>query len=688
MTNFIRGVEKTYALAEAFDNNTSLWPALRVLIEWARTVRIVKSGGSQGLMTVVSFCHLLIYFESSSAPKKTSIQKEYTFPRYANWLESLGESQCGKLIYDFLKFLSDRKNRSWIVAKTDPWTDEPLIKSSLIDELRKNAEIAVYILSVHDGDINKLFQFCTKNRLFRIDKRYMNPSSITEGRTRQCLKEIKAKCNPKKKQNLTFNIEDRNGVFYLEVIGDHKDFPNVERALNKIFNKIISSRISRLRRQNTYHIKNSTLIVPEFGRGPVTEVSFSTYQGENFMAQHTGIWKSVLTFRSNQKNYFWRSQEYQRYETRFLQQTQLFKQKKQVKEPGSRSSRFFGDIICNIRCGNHYMFNVPETLINSFETVTLQLVEQNVSKLEEALGVEKEQHIIQDLQNYNSLTLLHSNQELISKAPLELVPLQNLKKLSTTAQKKVNVVTSSSKKSRTNGINHSFYPQWTHGEHKAMELARKLEFNQVPLTQDDYYTTISIYWRQREVVVTCDSEGLITTIRHRSTRWLSATIKRFDQDGGDDIRTYLECRAPLDDDESCLETVIDYLNGRSVFTAAFTAQVDQNSAGFLNEELFSSRPLIPEMFQLNWRFRSMRRIFPIAKFVNKDNDVLLLHKIFDGIFRLETREFEWFPKHFELEIRLCMDNRTDLELSKKSFEMSLNLFDFTKQNENENNMQT
>ena len=663
VSNFVRGVEKTYALAEAFDKNPGLWPALRVLIEWARTVRIVKSGGSQGLMTVVSFCHLFIYFASSSAPRKTSNQKEYALLRIVTWMESVRDSQCGELIHDFLKFLSNRKNQSWIVVKTDPWTNEPLIRSGLIDELRKNAEIAVYILAVHDGDINKLFQFCTKNRLFRIDKRYLNPNSVTEGKKQHCLNEIKTKCNPRKCRDLTFELVDRNGVFYLEVTGDHKYFQDVERGLNKIHNKIISSRISGFR-CHTFHIKDSTMILPEHGSGPSTEVSFSTYQGENFMAQHTSIWKSVLTFRNNHKNLNWQTTEYQRYEKQFLKQMKLYKENQKMAVRGSRTWRFFSDMSCNIRCGNHYLFNVPETLIDTFETASLSQIDESF-----ALPISKES---------KKNLLSRSQQQFGSQTPLQLVPLKEMSYEKQTNTQMAETVVSTPDKNFQR-IKHSFYPQWIHGENQAKEFANKYGFKQVPLVEDDYYTTIFVNWRQRELVVSCDSKGIITKIRHRSTLWLSATIKRFEQKGGDDIGTYLECRAPLDDDESCLETIIEYLNGRSVFEASFSTQIKQNytNRGHSDETL-SARPLITEMFHLNWRFRSMRLITPVAKFVNTDNDILLLHDVNDGIFRLETREFEWFPKHYELEIRMCVDKRNDLELSKKSFDMSLLLFDFTK----------
>lgn len=285
VTNFIDGVRKTYAIAETFDENPGFWPALRVLIEWARTVRIVKSGGSEGFMPVVSFCHLFIYFASSATPKTTTNQKPYTIARLSTWIESLSQSQCGKFIFDFLKMLSDRGNKAWIASRVDPVTAAVLIKSDLIDKLSREAEIAIYILAVHSGDIQKLFQFCTKQRIFRIHKQYMDPATISEERKNHCLKEIEAKCNPSKSGHIHFELRERNGVFYLEVTGDHKHFQGIEREINKIHNRVLSMRFGSLKKQKAYHVLNSTIIHPEYGHGGSTEISFSTYGGEDFQTK-------------------------------------------------------------------------------------------------------------------------------------------------------------------------------------------------------------------------------------------------------------------------------------------------------------------------------------------------------------------------------------------------------------------
>lgn len=342
VTNFVGGVKKTYALAEMFDKNPGLWPALRVLVEWARAVGIVKSGGKQGFMTVISFCHLFIYYATSTPPRFTE-PKTYSLARLNIWIESMRGLACGNYIHGFLKLLSDRKQKSWVASKVDPLDGKPLIKSDLIDDLQKRAEIAIYILAIHDGDVKKLFQFCTKKRLFRIHKRYMNPDESSEGLQASNMNEIRAKCNPKK-HPVEFELLTRNGLFYLEVTCDHKYFADVERGLSKIHNKIISARISGLRRLNAYHIINATIIIPEFGNGSQSEVSFGPYQQEDYHPAHTGVSKSVLKLRNFSQNQNWRSTEYERYSSRFLSQLQLFKAKQGMKHKGARVWRFFGEM--------------------------------------------------------------------------------------------------------------------------------------------------------------------------------------------------------------------------------------------------------------------------------------------------------------------------------------------------------
>lgn len=298
-------------------------------------------------------------------------------------------------------------------------------------------------------------------------------------------------------------------------------------------------------------------------------------------------------------------------------------------------------------------------------------MEESITRLEQSLNLEERQNIIREnMKNYNVDSLLIQSIPNSIQQPVALMPLQEVKRQSGKEQREYQVMAAAGKRSA--GMRHSFYPQWNHGSDKAKEFASSNGFLQTQLHPDDYYTTISVYWRQREIVISCSANGEITEIRHRSTRWLSATIRRCED--GDDVRAYLEARTLLDDDEAALDTVAAYLNRRTVFSEAFSKQTKNDN---MEQEPFASRPLIPEMFHFNWRFRSMRHIVPILKFVNAKGDILLLHQINDGIFKIDTREFEWFPKHNELEIRMNMENYTTHELCQQSYKFSLSLFNFT-----------
>lgn len=342
VTNFLRGVQKTYAFAETFDEHPYYWPSLRVLIEWARTVGIVKSTGSEGIITVVSFCHLFIYFVTDKPPRTTTNATPYTLARFNNWIESLKDSACGSYIYEFLKTISNRKNKSWISSKTDPLSGEKLIKGELIDELAKSAAVAIYILTIHDGDVMKLFQFCSKKRLYRLHKKYLNPTH-SPGQKQQNFSEIKAKCNPKKNQDLTFELRAIIGFYYLEVTGDQKYFFFVEQGLNRIQNKFRLTRHRGLQRQ-VYHILNGTIIIPENGSGLESEVTFTPYLPTQYHPHHTGMMKSVFKIRNTSPNTGWRVLEYKRFTEQFIQQFNRYKSKQNSAKHGNRLWRFFGDI--------------------------------------------------------------------------------------------------------------------------------------------------------------------------------------------------------------------------------------------------------------------------------------------------------------------------------------------------------
>lgn len=681
ITNFIGGLTKTSALANTFDENPGFWPALRVLLEWARIARIVKSCGSEGIMTVISFCHLFIY--NATTLPLTQEKRPYTLKRFGSWIDSVSDSAaCGVLIYDFLKRLSSRDSRPWLMTKVDPLSKEPLIKRDFMDDLCKNAEIALCILSVHNGDVRKLFEFCTKKRLFRLDKRYVEPTTSNDTTRNLCLKELETVCNPNQFKDLHFKLTERNGIYYVEVSGDHKAFADVEKGINKIHCKIMNTRVRELSRKKSYHVINATVIIQEFGCGPSSEVSFSSYDGNRYHVHHTGLWKSKLKLRNGHPNLNWRESEFERYEGRFLKQMELYAEKQRMARKSSQSSRcfrFLGKLYCVIRCGNHYFFHIPESLHNTFETISLQNIQDKVAHMEESLDLERQANIVQDMKNYNSLTLIQSHRtadETDFSDTLELMPLHELKRKSVQQQNKNLQFTSTSENKNLNGIRHCIYTSWSVAANETKNFAVQNSFHEIPTDSNDYCTNVNVFWRQRELTVACDKVGRITEIKHRKVRWLSATFNKIEEIGGSDIRVYLESQTQLDDDESCLETVIEYLHQRSIFTEAFAKQLEDRVTD--DDRPFPSKPLIPDVFHFNWRFRGMRLIVPVLKFLNDENDECVLNEIHDGIFHVNKHEFEWFPKHFEFEMRLCMDNITPEKLCKKSYDMGLKMFDLSK----------
>ncbi|KAG4068865.1 hypothetical protein HA402_005013 [Bradysia odoriphaga] len=434
-------------------------------------------------------------------------------------------------------------------------------------------------------------------------------------------------------------------------------------------------RVRDVSRKKIYHVMNATIILPEFGNGPSTEVSFTSYEGDRYHVHHMGMWKSTLKLR-NDRNANWRELEHQRYENRFLKQMEWYEEKQRSARKSTRCLRFFGKLVCIIRCGHHYFFHIPEALHNTFETMSLQNVEEKVAHMEENLELERQHDIIQDMKNYNSSTLVRSHrQSENSTDTLALIPLHELKTRSGPQRNKSLQFKFTSKMNDVNGIRHSFYTDWRVPLNETKQFAAQNGFKEIPTDSDDYYTSLTVFWRQRELNVLCDKVGRIKEIKHRKVRWLSATFNKIEEDRGHDVRVYLESQTPLDDDETNLKTVIEYLDQRSIFTEAFSKQLQDNRMDQL-----PSKPLIPDIYHFNWRYRSMRIVATVMKFVNAENDECVLSEIHDGIFHAHSHGFEWFPKHLEFEFRLSTDKASPADLCKKSYDLGLKVFDHAKLN--------
>lgn len=314
---------------------------------------------------------------------------------------------------------------------------------------------------------------------------------------------------------------------------------------------------------------------------------------------------------------------------------------------------------------------------NTFETTTLKQVEKNIAFLEELFQLEQDANIAKDLKDSNLALVQDSSPFKDEMKPLSLMPLKEAKRKSTLKKKEVEAPESkATRKAMT--MRNSFWPSWPRDLDTTRQFASANGFRQVPFEEIDYSCSIAFLWRQRELKMTCNRRGAIQTLTHRKTRWLSATFNHFDKKNGDDVRVYLEAVAGLDDDENVLQNIIPYLNGRPIFNEDFLCQIERAQSRELgDDEELSTKPLISDMLTFDWRFRSMRILCPLLKFDNDEGDLLFMHEVYDGIFN-ESRTFEWFDKHFELEFKLSLD-RSDLELCKQSYNLALKLFDFTKQ---------
>jgi hypothetical protein len=348
-----------------------------------------------------------------------------------------------------------------------------------------------------------------------------------------------------------------------------------------------------------------------------------------------------------------------------------------VPGPQNPKTFFSHKTACTIRIGSHYFFNVPETMHNTFETTTLKQVERNIAFLEELFLIEQDADITKDLKKDNQLSCTHNSSPFKDEVkPVSLIPLKDAKR--NTAKKKRDIEAPESKATkRAMSMRNSFYPSWPCTIEQTKEFAADNGFKEIPLEEIDYSCSLSFLWRQRELKMLCNRKGVIQIIKHRNTRWVSATFNHYEKKNGDDVRVYLETKADLDDDEKKLNDVITYLEGRSIFQEDFVKQIERaQNRQLLDDEIFPSKLLIPEMFNFEWKFRSMRILCPLVKFTNDHDDLLVMHEVHDGFFK-ESRLFDWFEKHNEVEAKLSLD-KSDLELCHQSYNFALKLFDFTK----------
>lgn len=305
-------------------------------------------------MTVIAFILLFIEFTSGKRLEITNERSHFTMARIRTWIEASADGQkCAELIINFLKMLNDRKCQEFIAQRKDPINNQILIKSEIIEEVRKNAEFALFILAAHNGNVVKLLQLSIKYKILKVNQRFMRTPTTQDNRGKsmeeQLLRDVKKSAGIAKNMSLNIELIVKGPSYYMVVTGsDHRGFLNVEKALKKIQDTSMAIRKFR-KREKSYHIQNSTLIIPEFSSGPRTGVTFSIFTGENFHPQHGSHVRAVLDIRTgnlNMRNTNWKITEYSRYEKKFMQQIGDYQKSRSKLEKfkGTDKWRLFGEM--------------------------------------------------------------------------------------------------------------------------------------------------------------------------------------------------------------------------------------------------------------------------------------------------------------------------------------------------------
>lgn len=312
---------RTKSIANFLDQNRHCWRALRVLLEWARNVRIVESNGSQGLMTTTSF--ILLFIEYTLEERMEVVYGYQPGSQYhlEDWIESQPNQSDGlkssqHLIFHFLQMLSSRENVEHVTSLRDPITGMKLMSPEIFEDVQQNAEFSLFVLAVYDGDINKMFELSSKQRVYEISRDLLNPESCDEKLKNQVLRDIRRKSKLENSSQAEFKLITKGRQFLLNVSSkDHREFRKVEFALNNIQKRVNQINISKVK-------MNSSIIIPEYSKGLETKLKFEPYLGENFYANHANCIRSVAETTDTEIdviNFHWQNTEDARYQERFLE---------------------------------------------------------------------------------------------------------------------------------------------------------------------------------------------------------------------------------------------------------------------------------------------------------------------------------------------------------------------------------
>lgn len=651
-TLFRDGVVKSNLVTDRFDCHPSLWICLRVLTQWARAVRILKSRGSRGLMPLVAFVWLYIFHlerHERQAPASQQKPGPHTISRWSRWLMVPLTALWGKPVLDFLRFLGDDTSVQWIAAQVDPVSGDPLLHKDLIPELATQAQVALFILAMHEGCIEKLFELSSKRRLFKIDYRL---SSDNPQVREQYIRQISEMSDPNKELQMEF--VKKSDTLYLEVSGDPKMFESVERSLRVMFSRM---RSVKLLMRRAHHASGSTFLLLERGAGRNTRIQFRAYNGE-YNYQHMGTVHRRIQALLDYPNPMWKSQG----KARFLEITanQLEKYLASKGKHSEIQNRFFGDLYCTIRTGRHYLFNVPSEIDNTFDTVTVGDVETAIRHQEEVFvqeedeNIEKIDRMKEAIEKDNEAKQLEK-QKADTSQPTPVIELTSLRQVAMKGA--INRCFALSNTSQTR-IRNSFYPSWRYSLESAYAFAEEHGFRETDERPFKFgmYHTVSLIWKGRELLLRLDERGHLDNLRYRSTRWVSTTIKAHNDN--DDVRIYMESRQLVE--ETCpLHAVVAIYKERSVLTSMDTDEIPD-------------KPLVPDIFECDWGIRSMRRVRNVKAFTNQDGAVITLNAISGGSFDLDNYRFERSPHYVEMELMQPVEGMDSAAI----FDIGMALYDY------------
>lgn len=351
ITNNKIDILRVNSIADFLDRNMEVWTALRVLLEWARTNKIVESGGSEGLMTTEAFILLFIEYSHGKPIDVAKTFKLFSLDRLRDWMEAYTDESiavnCALIIFKFLQKISRPKNNSLTASRVDPITGENLIDSDAVEDLRQSAEYALFVLSAHDGDINRMLQYSTRHRVYWISTDLLNEKNSTPKLKEQILRDIRKKSFIDESSQLTLISKSEN--YLLDVSSKHhREFLKIQDVLDAMQKRLNYSN------REISKVTNSMILIPEYSYGDSTDMNFTEFEGINYHPNHANSVRSKAETQNDMLNLDWMSTEYDRYKEKFMSQNGI------TRSSGMDDtlSMYYGDPCLMFKFNNDFIFHL------------------------------------------------------------------------------------------------------------------------------------------------------------------------------------------------------------------------------------------------------------------------------------------------------------------------------------------